>query len=233
MCTPRKVWKREYADCNEIVILTLCCLVFATAKAQIDTQFSQYWALPAITSGSCGKFRQTQHTHLHPATMDRYAGSPSNLFRDRRHAFQILETEPRSRTGRHFRNRRAYTPICFRSAIAFKIKLWKGVLSLGIQLGMLDERFDGTQCSAYPRAITIKPPTTESPLPSCKACRSICLSGHGTPIRGSMREFRSHTSTSHRSPLKTNTKHTSADPIILSPGAIFPLKTRYMKCSPP
>ena len=29
-----------------IVILTLCCLVFATAKAQIDTQFSQYWALP-------------------------------------------------------------------------------------------------------------------------------------------------------------------------------------------
>lgn len=45
MCTPEKSGK-ESMQIVRIVILTLCCLVFATAKAQIDTQFSQYWALP-------------------------------------------------------------------------------------------------------------------------------------------------------------------------------------------
>ena len=120
MCTPRKVWKREYADCknrySNPVLFGLC-----------HSKGSDRYAVQPILgsarllqSGSCGKFRQTQHTHLHPATMDRYAGSPSNLFRDRRHAFQILETEPRSRTGRHFRNRRAILPSDFRSAICLQ-----------------------------------------------------------------------------------------------------------------
>ena len=45
MYPPEKSGK-ESMQIVRIVILTLCCLVFATAKAQIDTQFSQYWALP-------------------------------------------------------------------------------------------------------------------------------------------------------------------------------------------
>lgn len=125
-----------------------------------------------------------------------------------------------------------YSHLILGAQYAFKIKLWKGVLSLGIQLGMLDERFDGTQVSIptsdYHQATDDGIPTTE--LQGMSFDMSF---GAWYTHRGSMREFRSHTSTSHRSPLKTNTKHTSADPIILSPGAIFPLKTRYMKCSPP
>ena len=46
MYTPPKKSGKESMQIVRIVILTLCCLVFATAKAQIDTQFSQYWALP-------------------------------------------------------------------------------------------------------------------------------------------------------------------------------------------
>ena len=46
MCTPPEKSGKESMQIVRIVILTLCCLVFATAKAQIDTQFSQYWALP-------------------------------------------------------------------------------------------------------------------------------------------------------------------------------------------
>ena len=207
-----------------IVILTLCCLVFATAKAQIDTQFSQYWALPGYynpaAAGSSDKLNILTSTRQQWIGMP---GAPQTYFVTGDMPFKFLKQNHGVGLVVTSETEGLYSHLILGAQYAFKIKLWKGVLSLGIQLGMLDERFDGTQVSI----------PTESPLPSCKACRSICLSGHGTPIRGSMREFRSHTSTSHRSPLKTNTKHTSADPIILSPGAIFPLKTRYMKCSPP
>ena len=197
-----------------IVILTLCCLVFATAKAQIDTQFSQYWALPGYynpaAAGSSDKLNILTSTRQQWIGMP---GAPQTYFVTGDMPFKFLKQNHGVGLVVTSETEGLYSHLILGAQYAFKIKLWKGVLSLGIQLGMLDERFDGTQVSM--------------------ACRSICLSGHGTPTRGSTREFRSHTSTSHRSPLKTNTKHTSADPIILSPGAIFPLKTRYMKCSPP
>ena len=42
----RKASGKESMKIAKIVVVALCCLVFAPAKAQIDTQFSQYWALP-------------------------------------------------------------------------------------------------------------------------------------------------------------------------------------------
>ena len=206
-----------------IVILTLCCLVFATAKAQIDTQFSQYWALPGYynpaAAGSSDKLNILTSTRQQWIGMP---GAPQTYFVTGDMPFKFLKQNHGVGLVVTSETEGLYSHLILGAQYAFKIKLWKGVLSLGIQLGMLDERFDGTQVSIptsdYHQATDDGIPTTEL---------------QGTPTRGSKREFRSHTSTSHRLPLKTNTKHTSADPIILSPGAIFPLKTRYMKCSPP
>ena len=58
-----------------------------------------------------------------------------------------------------------YSHLIVGAQYAFKLKLWTGVLSLGVQLGMLDERFDGTQVSIptsdYHQATDDGIPTTE------------------------------------------------------------------------
>lgn len=149
-----------------IVILTLCCLVFATAKAQIDTQFSQYWALPGYynpaAAGSSDKLNILTSTRQQWIGMP---GAPQTYFVTGDMPFKFLKQNHGVGLVVTSETEGLYSHLILGAQYAFKIKLWKGVLSLGIQLGMLDERFDGTQVSIptsdYHQATDDGIPTTE------------------------------------------------------------------------
>lgn len=97
--------------------------------------------------------------------MDRYAGSPQTYFVTGDMPFKFLKQNHGVGLVVTSETEGLYSHLILGAQYAFKIKLWKGVLSLGIQLGMLDERFDGTQVSIptsdYHQATEDGIPTTE------------------------------------------------------------------------
>ena len=118
-----------------IVILTLCCLVFATAKAQIDTQFSQYWALPGYynpaAAGSSDKLNILTSTRQQWIGMP---GAPQTYFVTGDMPFKFLKQNHGVGLVVTSETEGLYSHLILVAQYAFKIKLWKGVLSLGIQL---------------------------------------------------------------------------------------------------
>ena len=141
MCTPPEKSGKESMQIVRIVILTLCCLVFATAKAQIDTQFSQYWALPGYynpaAAGSSDKLNILTSTRQQWIGMP---GAPQTYFVTGDMPFKFLKQNHGVGLVVTSETEGLYSHLILGAQYAFKIKLWKGVLSLGIQLGMLDER---------------------------------------------------------------------------------------------
>ncbi len=124
----------------------LFCLVFVKAKAQIDTQFSQYWALPSYYNPAASG--TTEKLNLLTSTRQQWVGLPGApqaylvsadmplKFLKQRHGVGIVVNSQTEGLFSH---------LVLGAQYSFKIKLWNGTLSLGVQLGMIDERFDGTK----------------------------------------------------------------------------------------
>ncbi len=157
------------ADSMRIVKLTLViilCLAFAPVKAQIDTQFSQYWALPSYYNP--GAIGTTDKLHLLTSTRQQWIGmpgAPQSYFIAAYKPFNFMN----KRLGVGFvvisQYEGLFSHLVIGAQYSYKIKLRKGELSLGLQLGLLDERFDGTEVnipsSDYHQPTDDGIPTTE------------------------------------------------------------------------
>lgn len=132
-----------------IIILVVILIAFGMtpkALAQIDAQFTQYWAVPTYynpaASGSIEYIRIMGGTRMQwvgipkaPKTFLVTADSPFKVFGKRIGAGIVVSQETIG----------LYSTIAAGAQLSYKIKLFKGVLSVGMQLGMLDEAFKGSE----------------------------------------------------------------------------------------
>lgn len=128
--------------------LLLILLAGTRLSAQVDAQFSQYWALPSYyNAGSVGC---NDKLNILAATRQQWVGMPGapktflvaahmpfRLLKQNHGVGLLLENE----TIGLFKN------MSVGAQYAFKVRLWGGQLGLGLQAGMLDQRFDGTKVS--------------------------------------------------------------------------------------
>ncbi len=130
----------------KLTIAILFCLVFTQAKAQIDTQFSQYWALPSYYNPAASG--TTEKLNLLTSTRQQWIGMPGAP-----QAYLVSADMPFKFLKQHHgvgivvnsQTEGLFSHLVLGAQYSFKIKLWNGMLSLGVQLGMIDERFDGTK----------------------------------------------------------------------------------------
>ncbi len=130
----------------KIIIVVFLCFAFVPAKAQVDAQFSQYWALPNYYNP--GAIGNSDKLSILTSTRQQWVGMPGApqtyfvagdmpfKFLKRNHGVGLVVTSEKEGL---------YSHLILGVQYAFKVKLWKGVLNLGVQAGMLDERFDGTK----------------------------------------------------------------------------------------
>lgn len=130
-----------------IIILSAITLITAnTANAQSDALFTQYWAVPnyynpaatgtidfiQIKGGSRMQWVGIPHA---PATFLVVADSPFKLFGKRIGAGVVLSQESIG----------LYKTMNVSAQGSYKLKFLKGVLSIGVQIGFLDETFKGSE----------------------------------------------------------------------------------------
>ncbi len=144
-CLPKK----GLTDDMRIVkwtFVALFCLVFAEAKAQIDTQFSQYWALPSYYNPAASGM--TENINLLTATRQQWIGipgAPQAYFVAADMPFKFLNQRQGLGAVINSQNEGLFEHLTLGLQYSYKVKLWKGLLSFGVQAGMIDERFDGTK----------------------------------------------------------------------------------------
>ena len=117
-----------------------------TANAQVDAIFTQYWAVPnyynpaAIGTTDFVQIRggarlQWVGIENAPKTFLITADSPFKLFNKRVGAGIVLNQESIG----------LYNTLSAAAQLSYKLKFFKGTLSLGVQLGFLDEKFRGSE----------------------------------------------------------------------------------------
>lgn len=115
-------------------------------KGQVDAQFTQYWAVPnyynPAATGTIDYVRIMGGSRLQwvgipkaPQTFLVTADSPFKIFGKRVGAGVVLMQESIG----------LYNTMAAGAQFSYKMKLLKGTLSIGVQLGMLDEKFKGSQ----------------------------------------------------------------------------------------
>lgn len=116
------------------------------ANAQFDTQLSQYWALPAYYNpGATGT---TDFLHISGGTRLQWLGIPNapkaflaaadmpvKLFGKRIGVGLVMQQESLG----------LFSNLNAGAQVSYKFRLFKGVLSVGLQLGMFDQGFKGSE----------------------------------------------------------------------------------------
>ena len=128
-------------------VLCFCFgLLFVQGQAQTDARYSQYWALPGYyNAGAAGS---GDRLNLLAATSQQWVGmpgAPSSFFVSADMPFRFLKQN--HGVGIIIDNGKEglYSNILLGVQYAFKVKLWQGYLGLGVQLGMVDQKWDGTK----------------------------------------------------------------------------------------
>ena len=125
-----------------IVIFALC--ITSKVYAQYDAQFSQYWELPSFYNpGAAGA---TDKLNIHAATRQQWIGMPGapktftimgdmpfTLFKQQHGVGAVISTE---KIG-------LFSNTALGIQYSFKVKLLGGQLGLGLQLGFINQVFDG------------------------------------------------------------------------------------------
>lgn len=130
--------------CKIIPAVILCCAAIQ-ARAQYDAQLSQYWAMPAYYNpGAAGS---TPMLNLRAATRQQWIGMPGapktflvmgdmpfRLFKQQHGAGLQISTE---KIG-------LYSNTSLALQYSFKVKLLGGELGLGLQFGLINQLFNGS-----------------------------------------------------------------------------------------
>jgi len=131
---------------NCIIIFILLLLATHRTIAQYDAQLSNYWAIPAYYNpGYAGKSGKLEATLLNRQQWIGFENAPKTMliagdmpfkFFDRTFGLGMLMISESLGLFSHSN---------MSLQAAFKKKLWKGDLSIGLQVGMINESFDGAK----------------------------------------------------------------------------------------
>ncbi len=129
-----------------IFIIALACLAEASVKAQYDPSYSHYWAMePSFNPASVGKDNKLNVVGAYGLDFSGYEHNPNTFyvgadmplyFLKQYHGVGISILNDKLGVFTHQRISVQY---------AFRQNLWGGMVSAGVQVGMLFEKFDGSK----------------------------------------------------------------------------------------
>lgn len=132
--------KRLYA------ILIVLSLVVLSASAQYDASFSHYWAMePSFNPASVGKESKINVAGAYAMTLTGFENNPRTMYFGGDMPFFFLKSY--HGVGAQFLNDDIglFSHKKFALQYAYKHRQFGGMLSVGLQLGMLSEAFDGSK----------------------------------------------------------------------------------------
>lgn len=133
---------------KKIISLFLLLTGFIELRAQVDAQFSQYWALPNYYNA--GAVGQDSKLNIRAGSRQQWVGmpgAPKTFLISAEMPFRFLKRNHGAGLVMTNETLGLYSNMAIALQYAYKVRLWEGQLSLGLQLGMLDQRFDGTGVS--------------------------------------------------------------------------------------
>ena len=131
-------------------ILTLCAVLSAVAaRAQFDTHFTHYWALQGYYNpASAGLSGRLNLYGTYAMQMAGYTNAPATMLIG---ADMVLPTERKNHAVSAnlynesiglFTNQRLF------AGYSYRFKLWGGRMAVGVNMGSLEQKFDGSKVEA-------------------------------------------------------------------------------------
>ncbi len=129
-----------------IIAFLFTALISSSVHAQVDAQFSQYWAVPGYYNA--GAIGNTDFINVHAVSRLQWVGIPKAPV-----TFSAMGDMPFKFFGKRFgtglvltqESMGLYSSINACAQIAYKKKLFKGELGIGVQIGFLNETFKGSK----------------------------------------------------------------------------------------
>ena len=137
---------RYYEVLRRLPIITVLVLVTLVARAQYDVSFSHYWAMePSFNPAAVGKESKLNIAAAYALQMAGFEHNPNTMYAAADMPFYALKSYHGA--GVQFINDNIGLFSHKRLALqyAYQPQLLGGKMSLGIQLGMLSENFDGSK----------------------------------------------------------------------------------------
>lgn len=131
---------------RRIPIVALLALTAMTARAQYDVAFCHYWAMePSFNPAAVGKDSKLNVAAAYALQMAGFEHNPNTMYAAADMPFYALKTY--HGVGLQFINDNIglFSHKRFGLQYAYQPQLWGGKLSLGIQLSMISENFDGSK----------------------------------------------------------------------------------------
>lgn len=129
-----------------IYIISILCFVTLTVRAQYDVSFSHYWAMePSFNPAAVGKESKLNIAGAYAIQMAGYEHNPNTMYAAADMPFYALKSY--HGVGLQFMNDAIglFTHKRFALQYAYQPELLGGRLSVGVQLAMLSETFDGSK----------------------------------------------------------------------------------------
>jgi len=137
---------RYYEVLRRLPIITVLVLVTLVARAQYDVSFSHYWAMePSFNPAAVGKESKLNIAAAYALQMAGFEHNPNTMYAAADMPFYAMKSYHGA--GVQFINDNIGLFSHKRLALqyAYQPQLLGGKMSLGIQLGMLSENFDGSK----------------------------------------------------------------------------------------
>ncbi len=129
-----------------ICIISILCFVSMTAKAQYDVSFSHYWAMePSFNPAAVGKESKLNIAGAYAIQMAGFENNPKTMYAAADMPFYALKSY--HGVGLQFMNDAIglFTHKRIGLQYAYQPEVLGGRLSIGVQLSMLSESFDGSK----------------------------------------------------------------------------------------
>lgn len=129
------------------VIVLLSLIIFCTGlRAQFDAQFSQYWATKSYYNPSCvGETSGVNALIINRQQWVGISGAPRSLFASADLPFAKWGKDQGIGIGLYKDEAGFFSNVSLGVNYAYKLNLLNGVLSIGTQLAILSQSFDGTK----------------------------------------------------------------------------------------
>lgn len=128
------------------VILAVVSLVAVRAMGQYDVSFSHYWAMePSFNPAAVGKEMKINVAAAYNMTLAGFENNPRTMYAGGDLPFYFIKSYHGA--GAQFVNDELglFSHKRFALQYAYKHSLWGGTISVGLNLGLLSETFDGSK----------------------------------------------------------------------------------------
>ncbi len=150
---------------RHILLLIICVTAFGS-YAQMDMQLTQYWAVPSYyNAGATG---QGDKLNFMVGTRQQWIGiegAPSSFWGRADMPLRFLGGHHGVGVAFSSTGEGLFSNMVFGAQYAYKIKIKKSFLCLGVQLGMVNQKFDGTEVE-IPSSDFHTPPGEDVDIPT-------------------------------------------------------------------